>query len=81
MIKTRSSNKVLLRLKRPYSEKFKHSLAYIGPKKWNALLERFHHTQSKAAYKSLIEGWVQCRAASAAVSASSGVDDTFSIVG
>ena len=50
--------KVLLRVKRPNTEKYKRSLAYIGPKKWNALPDRFHHTQAKSAYKSMVKDWI-----------------------
>ena len=64
LIKTRSSKKVMLNVKRPRTEKFKRSLAYIGPMKWNALAEGFHHTQTKAAYKTMIQTWVNARAAS-----------------
>ena len=54
-IKTRSSNKLTLQVKRPYTERFKKSLAYKGPKKWNALPESFHHVASKKTFKSMIE--------------------------
>ena len=53
-IRTRSSNKKLLKVKRPRTEKFKKSLAYIGPKKWNSLTESYHYAQSKKSYKLLI---------------------------
>ena len=49
-LKTRSANKKLLKVKRPPTENFKRSLAYLGPEKCNALPERFHHTQTKLAY-------------------------------
>ena len=61
-ISTRSSNKVMLKTKRPRTEKFKRSFAYVGPTKWNALPERFHHTQSKAAYKALVSNWISLKA-------------------
>ena len=61
-VKTRSSNKVLLKIKRPRTEKFKLILAYIGPTKWNALPDRFHHTQTKVLYKSMVNTWVNQRA-------------------
>ena len=41
-IRTRSHKKRLLKIKRPYTEKFKKSLAYAGPKKWNSLPAEFH---------------------------------------
>ena len=65
-VKTRSSNKILMKVKRPCTEKFKRSLAYVGPQKWNALPERFHHTQSKVAYKTLVRNWVNTKAMAAA---------------
>ena len=65
-VKTRSSTKVLLRVKRPYTEKFKRSLAYVGPRRWNALPERFHHVHSKTVYKSMVNGWISAKAKSAA---------------
>ena len=55
---TRSANKKLLKIKRPRTEKFKRSLAYVGPLKWNALPERFHHTPTKIAYKAMVGGWI-----------------------
>ena len=53
-IRTRSSFKKLMRIKRPNTEKFKKSLAYQGPKKWNALPESYHHIPDKNSYKTLI---------------------------
>ena len=51
---TQSSSKVLFKSKRPYTEKFKKSLACQGPKKWNALPESFHHAEHKNLYESLV---------------------------
>ena len=53
-VRTRASNKKLLKIKRPYTEKFKKSLAYQGPKKWNALPETFQHTLTKATNKTMV---------------------------
>ena len=61
-VKTRSSRKILLKIKRPRTEKFKRSMAYIGPWKWNALPDRFHHTQTKALYKTMISTWITQKA-------------------
>ena len=61
-VKTRSSKKLLLRIKRPHTEKFKKSLAYRGPKKWNGLSEKFHSTHPKSKYKSLVLDWIEARA-------------------
>ena len=62
-IRTRSSKKKLLRVKRPYSEKFKRSLAYMGPKKWNQLSEELHHAKSKNLYKLLVGDMIKSKAA------------------
>ena len=61
-IKTRSSKKKLLKIKRPNTEKFKKSLAYLGPKKWNRLPEGFHHTQDKHSYKLLVGAEIRGKA-------------------
>ena len=61
-IKTRSQSKKLLRLKKPHTEKFKKSLAYRGPKKWNSLPPNFHYTDSKQQYKVLTHDLVVKRA-------------------
>ena len=61
-VKTRSSKKLLLKIKRPHTERFKKSLAYVGVKKWNDLPQGFHHTQTKAVYKSMVADWVEKKA-------------------
>ena len=55
MIKTRSSNKKIMRLKNPHTEKFKKCLAYKGPNTWNSLPESMHYVQTKASYKLLVD--------------------------
>ena len=50
-VRTRSSKNILLKVKLPRTEKYKKSLAYLGPKKWNDLSEDFHSMPSKASYK------------------------------
>ena len=57
-VRTQWAKKVILKNKRPYTEKFKKSMRYVGVKKWNLLPENFHHTCSKAAYKALVDGWI-----------------------
>ena len=57
-IQTRSAKKVLLKSKRPNTEKYKRSMRYVGVTKWNQLPEEFHLTGSKGAYKSLVSNWV-----------------------
>ena len=61
-IKTRSADKILIRVKRPYTEKFKKSLAYSGPKKWNLLPSNLQNTPIKYKFKALASGWVNQKA-------------------
>ena len=51
-VKTRSSEKKLLKIKKPATEKFKKSLAYKDPKKWNALPTRLHQLDTRAKFNS-----------------------------
>ena len=48
---THSKSKRTLKVKRPRTEKYKKSLAYNGPKKWNALPQEFHDVSFKPAFK------------------------------
>ena len=61
-VQVRSHNKRLMKLKRPKTERFKRSLAYVGPTKWNALPQQFHHTQHKEAYKTLVSNLISQKA-------------------
>ena len=61
-IKTWSSKKVLLKLRHLKTEKFRKSLTYTGPKKWNNLPSDFHHAPCKFKYKSLVSDWVARKA-------------------
>ena len=54
-VKTRSSNKKLLKIRRPVTEKFKKSLAYRGPKKWNQLPEDLQNLVSKNQFSSNVK--------------------------
>ena len=54
-IKTRSHNKKLLKICRPKTEKFKNSLAYRGPKKWNSLPEQYHHVTTRQQFNCKIK--------------------------
>ena len=54
---TRSHTKKILKLKKPYTEKYKKCLAYLGPKKWNNLDMVFHSTSTKQQFKSIIKVW------------------------
>ena len=61
---TRSQSKRLLKLKKPRTEKFKKSLAYYGPKKWNALPVKFHQSGPKPIFKNMTETWVSSKSES-----------------
>ena len=50
-IKTRSQGKTLLKIRRLYTERYKKSLSYKGPKKWNSLTADFHSNCAKVEYK------------------------------
>ena len=57
-VSTRSQSKRLIKIKCPYTEKFKKSLEYQGPKKWNALSDEFHHVESRNLFKLLVQNSV-----------------------
>ena len=59
---TRSQKKRTLMIKRPKSEKFKKSLAYVGPKKWNALPLDLHQAEDKRTYRRLASNWINKKA-------------------
>ena len=61
-MKTRSSNKLLLGVKRLYTEKLKKGLCYSGPKKWNSLPAKYHLTKPKQAYMSLLRDRISRKA-------------------
>ena len=54
----------MLKTKRPRLEKYKKSLAYHGPKKWNALPEDIQHETDKHLYKRMVCNWVGMKAIS-----------------
>ena len=60
-VKTRSQNKRLVKTKRPKTEKFRKSVTYLGPKRWNNLPETFHQIKSKDSYKVQVEKWVNAK--------------------
>ena len=62
MVVTRSQKKKTLKVKRPRTEKFKKSLAYKGPSKWNALPLDIHQATDKFMYKRLVGNWITQRA-------------------
>ena len=49
-VKTRSQNKKLLHLCKPNTEKFKKSLAYRGPRRWNSLPDQYHHCKTRSQF-------------------------------
>ena len=61
-IVTRSQKKRLLKVKRPKTERFKRSLAYSGPTKWNALPLGLHLAEDKWQYKKLTRNWIEQKA-------------------
>ena len=61
-VNTRSSSKKLLRTKKPITERFKRSLSYFGPRKWNALSSELQLAPNKGNFKSLIRNWVRGKA-------------------
>ena len=58
-VKTRSQNKRMLKLGKPNTEKYKKSLAYAGPQKWNALPEQYHHVKSRSLFNNRIKRLVE----------------------
>ena len=65
MVTTRWSRKRLMKIKKPRTEKFKKSLAYVGPKRWNNLPETFHQGQIKSSFKLLVGKWIADKAVAA----------------
>ena len=61
MVATRSQSKRLLKIERPKTEKFKKSLAYKGPTKWNALPADFHNVTTKNLFKQRVKARVASR--------------------
>ena len=61
-VQTRASSKVTLKVRKPLTERYKKSLAYLGPKKWNALPEHLQKTFPKKVYKLRIQGWIEKKA-------------------
>ena len=59
---TRSCKKKLLKIKRPRTERFKKSMSYQGPKKWNLLPESLQLTDSRTDFKSRIKEHVALKA-------------------
>ena len=49
-VQTRSQNKKLMKTKKPHTERFKRSLAYRGPKRWNGLPHQLHYMESRSLF-------------------------------
>ena len=49
-VRTRSHTKKTFRVRKPKTEKYKRSLAYRGPKKWNDLPSDLHHLSTRAQF-------------------------------
>ena len=55
-VKTRSDNKKLLKIRKPRTEKYKKSLAYRGPKRWNDLSEDLHFIPTRSQFSQRLRG-------------------------
>ena len=66
---TCSQNKVLLKIRKPNTEKFKKSLTYKGQKKWNDLPEHFQHLSVRKLFNSQFEKHINSLADTAKVKA------------
>ena len=60
-VRTRSSKLKLLKVKKPNTEKFKRSLTYRGPKKWNALPSDIQLTESRTCFKTKIRSHIEAK--------------------
>ena len=58
-VSTRSSSKILMKTRKPLTERYKKSLAYQGPKKWNALPELIQKVPTKGIFKLQISNWTK----------------------
>ena len=60
-VSTRSSNKKMLKVKKPRTEKFKKSFSYVGPKKWNLLPKSIQLTDSRTDFKTQIKAYIELK--------------------
>ena len=65
MVTTRWSRKPLMKIKKTRTEKFKKSLAYVGPKRWINLPKTCHQGQTKSSFKLLVGKWIADKAVAA----------------
>ena len=61
-VRTRSHNKRLLKIRKPNTEKFKNSLAYKGPKMWNALPEELLYLKTRHHFNAKVNQLVEKKA-------------------
>ena len=54
-VETRSQNKRLLKIKKPSTERFKKSLTYRGPKRWNALPSDMHQIITRGQFNNRVK--------------------------
>ena len=54
-VRTRSQNKKMIKLRKPNTEKYKKSLAYMGPQKWNSLPDQYHHLKTRLHFNTRIK--------------------------
>ena len=57
-VRTCYSRKKLMRVKRPKTERFKRSLTYRGPRKWNALPEDLQFKETKGEFKNKVQTYI-----------------------
>ena len=57
-MRTRSCNKKLLKIRRPRTEKYKKSLAFRGPKKWNSLPSELHFLKTRNQFSQRLQGFL-----------------------
>ena len=49
-VQTRSQKKKLMKIKKTHTERFKRTLAYRGPKRWNGLPYQLHYMESRSSF-------------------------------
>ena len=61
-VSTRSQSKKMLKVRRPKTEKFRGSIAYVGPKKWYAVPETLQKSSAKPIFKLQLYNRIKDRA-------------------
>ena len=62
-VQTRTQYKKLFKIRKPVTEKFKKSLAYRGPKRWNDLPEELHHLNTRCQFNYRVKSHIEKKAA------------------